>query len=61
MSVAVILWGAILSSTAGVSNYAGILATRFFLGGMEGAITAGKSILGIISIESRLTDVQALF
>jgi hypothetical protein len=44
-----------------VSNYASILATRVFLGGMEGAITAGKSILGIIFIESRLTDVQALF
>jgi len=59
MSISVILWGAILASTAGVNNYAGILATRFFLGGMEGAITAGKETLIIIHIEGLLTVVQA--
>ncbi|KAL5342334.1 putative MFS allantoate transporter [Aspergillus crustosus] len=41
ISVSVIIWGAILSASAGTHNAAGVLAVRFFLGGMEGAVTAG--------------------
>ncbi|KAL4875350.1 putative MFS allantoate transporter [Aspergillus karnatakaensis] len=41
ISVSVIIWGAILSASAGTHNAAGVLAARFFLGGLEGAVTAG--------------------
>ena len=43
ISVSVIIWGAVLSATAGTENAPGVLAVRFFLGGLEGAVTAGKS------------------
>lgn len=42
ISISVILWGMILSATAGTSNATGVLVVRFFLGGFEGAVTAGK-------------------
>ncbi|KAL4809421.1 major facilitator superfamily domain-containing protein [Aspergillus unguis] len=41
ISASVILWGAILACSAATHNAAGILAVRFFLGGLEGAVTAG--------------------
>ncbi|KAI7972883.1 hypothetical protein EIK77_000770 [Talaromyces pinophilus] len=41
ISISVILWGMILSATAGTSNPTGVLVVRFFLGGFEGAVTAG--------------------
>ncbi|KAL2822240.1 putative MFS allantoate transporter [Aspergillus cavernicola] len=41
ISTSVIIWGAILASSAGTHNAAGVLAVRFFLGGLEGAVTAG--------------------
>jgi ACS family allantoate permease-like MFS transporter len=37
----VIIWGAVLATTAATSNYGGLMTTRFFLGAMEGAVTAG--------------------
>ncbi|KAL4790830.1 major facilitator superfamily domain-containing protein [Aspergillus venezuelensis] len=41
ISISVIVWGAILAASAGTHNSAGVLAVRFFLGGLEGAVTAG--------------------
>ncbi|KAL4964518.1 putative MFS allantoate transporter [Aspergillus stella-maris] len=41
ISLSVIVWGAILAASAGTHNSAGVLAVRFFLGGLEGAVTAG--------------------
>lgn len=32
-----IIWGAISAATAGVTNYGGLLAVRFFLGFVEAA------------------------
>ena len=42
ISISVILWGMILSATAGTYNPTGVLVVRFFLGGLEGAVTADK-------------------
>ena len=42
ISAAVVIWGVILSATAGTFNASGVLAVRFFLGGFEGAVTAGE-------------------
>lgn len=44
ISVSVIIWGAILPATAGTDNAAGVLAVRFFLGGLEDAVTTGVSM-----------------
>lgn len=45
ISASTIIWGALLCTTAGTYNAPGVLAVRFFLGGFEGAVTAGMSYL----------------
>ena len=37
IDVQMIVWGIISAATAGVTNYAGLLAVRFFLGFVEAA------------------------
>ncbi|KAL1636642.1 hypothetical protein SLS58_009696 [Diplodia intermedia] len=41
VAVSVVVWGIILATTAGTTDFAGIMAVRFFLGALEGAVTAG--------------------
>ena len=55
VSLTVVIWGAILSATAGTFNASGVLAVRFFLGGLEGAVTAGRSISSSVMKISRWT------
>jgi len=42
---AIIAWGAVLCCMAGVSNYGGALAVRFFLGVTESAVTPGFALI----------------
>lgn len=44
VSVSVVVWGIILATTAGTSDFAGIMTVRFFLGALEGAVTASKCV-----------------
>ncbi|GME34470.1 putative transporter [Neofusicoccum parvum] len=41
VAVSVVVWGVVLAATAGTRDFAGIVAVRFFLGALEGAVTAG--------------------
>ncbi|KAL2219446.1 major facilitator superfamily domain-containing protein, partial [Thermoascus aurantiacus ATCC 26904] len=41
VSITVIFWGIVLCCHAGTKNFAGLMATRFFLGALEGSVTAG--------------------
>ncbi|KAJ5815189.1 Major facilitator superfamily domain general substrate transporter [Penicillium riverlandense] len=41
----ILIWGLILSCFAGVQNYAGAIAIRFFLGVFEAAVTPGFALL----------------
>jgi MFS family permease len=45
ISGAVFLWGAVLLSTAGVTNYAGMMLNRFFLGVLESAVAPAFTVL----------------
>ncbi|TQW01067.1 MFS transporter [Cordyceps javanica] len=45
ISGATLLWGAVLMSTAGCYNYAGIMANRFFLGFLESAVAPAFTVL----------------
>lgn len=45
ISAATFLWGAVLMSTAGCSNYAGIMVNRFFLGFLESAVAPAFTVL----------------
>ena len=38
------MWGAVLACMAGVNNYSGALAVRFFLGVFEAAVTPGFAL-----------------
>ncbi|KAF4537693.1 MFS general substrate transporter [Lasiodiplodia theobromae] len=40
VSVSVVVWGIILATTAATTDFAGIMTVRFFLGALEGAVTA---------------------
>lgn len=42
VAVSVVVWGVILAATAGTKDFAGIMTVRFFLGALEGAVTAGQ-------------------
>lgn len=44
LSSAVFLWGAVVLSTAGCYNYAGIMLNRFFLGFLESAVAPGFTV-----------------
>lgn len=44
-AVCIILWGFILACFAGVSNFGGAVAIRFFLGIFEAAVTPGFALL----------------
>lgn len=41
----IIMWGAVLASFAGVKNFSGAVAVRFFLGVFESAVTPGFALL----------------
>lgn len=41
VAASVVVWGVVLAATAGTRDFAGIVAVRFFLGALEGAVTAG--------------------
>jgi ACS family allantoate permease-like MFS transporter len=41
MSATVIVWGIVLVCHAATTNFAGLMVCRFFLGAMEGSVTAG--------------------
>lgn len=56
-AVNVILWGAVLCCLAGVSNFSGALAVRFFLGLFEAAVTPG---FALITSQWYTKDEQAL-
>ncbi|KAL8872518.1 MAG: hypothetical protein Q9174_001862 [Haloplaca sp. 1 TL-2023] len=43
-SFCIIMWGAVLACMAGVNNYSGALAVRFFLGVFEAAVTPGFAL-----------------
>ena len=58
ISASVIIWGAILSAMAGTFNAAGILAVRFFMGGLEGAVTAGKFEFSFVDL-SRILPMDS--
>ena len=45
ISVAVFLWGAVVLSTAGCYNYAGIMINRFFLGFLESTVAPAFTVL----------------
>lgn len=45
VSVATFLWGAVLMSTAGCFNYAGIMINRLFLGFLESAVAPSFTVL----------------
>lgn len=45
LSLAVFLWGTVVLSTAGCSNYAGIMVNRFFLGFLESAVAPAFTVL----------------
>ncbi|KAL2008684.1 hypothetical protein VTN00DRAFT_6878 [Thermoascus crustaceus] len=42
VSVTVVFWEIVLCCHAGTNNFAGLMATRFFLGALEGSVTAGQ-------------------
>ncbi|KAL1623120.1 hypothetical protein SLS54_004606 [Diplodia seriata] len=44
VAVSVVVWGIILATTAGTTDFAGIMTVRFFLGALEGAVTAGECV-----------------
>lgn len=45
LSLAVVLWGGILMTTAGCTSFSGLMAQRFFLGVAEAAIAPGFSLI----------------
>ena len=45
ISIATFLWGAVLMSTAGCYNYAGIMLNRFFLGFLESTVAPAFTVL----------------
>jgi len=45
LSLATFLWGAVVLSTAGCYNYAGIMVNRFFLGFLESAVAPAFTVL----------------
>lgn len=45
LSIAVVLWGSILMTTAGCTSFGGLMAQRFFLGVAEAAIAPGFSLI----------------
>lgn len=44
LSAATFLWGAVVMSTAGCSNYAGIMVNRFFLGFLESTVAPAFTV-----------------
>ncbi|OQV07347.1 hypothetical protein CLAIMM_11797 [Cladophialophora immunda] len=44
LSLATFLWGAVVMSTAGCSNYAGIMLNRFFLGFLESTVAPAFTV-----------------
>jgi hypothetical protein len=63
-AICIIVWGAILSCFAAVTNYSGAIALRFFLGVFEAAVTPGFALLtsqvGISSLPGILQEVEFL-
>lgn len=45
VAAATFLWGGVLMTTAGCSNYAGIMLNRFFLGFLESAVAPAFTVL----------------
>ncbi len=45
LSLATFLWGAVVMSTAGCSNYTGIMLNRFFLGFLESTVAPAFTVL----------------
>lgn len=45
LSLATFFWGAVVMSTAGCYNYAGIMVNRFFLGFLESAVAPAFTVL----------------